>query len=909
MMNIKRMPSCIAVVVAALLLAVSCGNMLEAPKEEGVEGGMGRLSVSMGDGRAVFPEELEFGTDKELTFTLSGSLSGGEGKEIRSWSASETQTAYQVMAADTSLTVEAGQWNFTLQAKRGGTVVATASKDLEVRGGTTNRLSFGTMDYSDEGTGTVTVTISWNEVEQVTSVVAGLYNASDDTMVSGTEVTFDTIEGAQVIYTKSGVPAGTYRLKAQMYQDDAVIGTYSELVRVAGGLSSEAERELGSLNTLYTVTLDFGGQGELSTGSSFPETYNRSQTVTLPTADQVASTTGAVFLHWYEKGDTEKKAVTQIPGLDGDKTYCAYWQVAPVAFTPAGDIVTLSTDTAGATIHYTTDGTDPKTSETRQEGNSVSITQQTTVKAYATKEELKESDVVEKTYLVVTFNANGDTFADGEDTKTETVESGNAATKPTDPTNGDKVLAGWYEDRDLTKKFDFSTPVTADTTLYAYWQVAPVTFTLAGDIVTLSTATVGATIQYKLDDGEWMDYTVGTPISVTTSTTITAKATKQELNDSDVAARTYCVVTFNANGGTFADGKDTKTETVESGQKATKPTDPTDPTNGDIVLAGWYTSEDDGTTLAATAYSFDTPVVGDITLYAWWLPNPGTVVSNGLTIDEIKLEKTSEVQVLSEAVDLSSLEVSSSEVFISGRSGTIQPFVMGQYEVTQQLYFAVMGKNPSYYKTGTEDEEPKEWGLPVEEVSWYDAVVFCNKLSERMGLEPVYSKGGQTDTSGWGEVPTSRDAGWNAITCDFAKSGYRLPTEAEWELAARGGDPEAGAWEYTYAGTNEESTLKNYAWYSDEGRDSKTHEVGTKAANSLGLHDMSGNVLEWCWDWHGSIEAGTPSGGAASGSNRVCRGGHWYSGAFGCSVSYRYGTNPSNSYDDLGFRLVRSSSK
>ena len=268
MMNIKRMPSCIAVVVAALLLAVSCGNMLEAPKAEGVEGGTGRLSVSMGDGRAVFPEELEFGTDKELTFTLSGSLDGGEDKEIRSWSAEGDKTAHQVMAADTSLTVEAGRWSFTLQAKRGGTVVATASKDLEVRGGTTNSLSFGTMDYSNEGTGTVTVTISWNEVERVTSVVAGLYNASDDTMVENTQQTLTPAE-SKVTYTKSDVPAGTYRLKAQMKQGETVIGTYSELVRVAGGLSSEAERELGSLNTLYTVTFNANG----GTGTMDSQTF------------------------------------------------------------------------------------------------------------------------------------------------------------------------------------------------------------------------------------------------------------------------------------------------------------------------------------------------------------------------------------------------------------------------------------------------------------------------------------------------------------------------------------------------------------------------------------------------------------------------------------------------------------
>ena len=744
MMNIKRMLSCIAVVVAALLLAVSCGNMLEAPKAEGVEGGMGRLSVSMGDGRAVFPEELKFEADKELTFTLSGSLDGGEDKEIRSWKAEGDKTAYQVMAADTSLTVEAGQWSFTLQAKRGGTVVATASKDLEVRGGTTNKLSFGTMAYSDEGTGTVTVTISWNEVERVTSVVVGLYNASDDTMVENTQQPLTPAE-SKVTYTKSDVPAGTYRLKAQMYQDDAVIGTYSELVRVAGGLSSEAERELESLNTLYTVTLDFGEEGSLSTGSSFQETYNRSQTVTLPTADQVASTTGAVFLHWYEEGDTEKKAVTEIAGMDGDKTYCAYWQVAPVTFSPAGDAtVTLST-TEEATIHYAVNGGEEKTG---------------------------------------------------------------------------------------------ASPVT---------------------------------------------------VSVTEDTTITARATKQGLNDSDVVEKTYLVVTFKANGGS-----EVAPQVLESGKAATEPIDLT---NGDKVLAGWYTSADGGTTLADTAYSFDTPVEGDITLYAWWLPKPGTVVSDGLTIGNIKLKKTSEVQVLSEAVTFASLykEGVDSKVFISGRSGTIQPFVMGQYEVTQQLYKAVMGK-----WGGTEPSDTYGEGdeYPAYYVSWYDAVVFCNELTKEVlgeGACVYYS-----DAEFTAVYTTGDGASEKTSYMDTSKSGYRLPTEAEWELAARGGNAGAGAWQYTYAGSD---NIDGVAWYNE----SKTHQVGTKAANSLNLYDMSGNVWEWCWDrWASSIEAGTPSGGAASGSNRVTRGGGWSNITSWCSVSSRNPSLPEDRKNGLGFRLVRS---
>jgi formylglycine-generating enzyme required for sulfatase activity len=163
----------------------------------------------------------------------------------------------------------------------------------------------------------------------------------------------------------------------------------------------------------------------------------------------------------------------------------------------------------------------------------------------------------------------------------------------------------------------------------------------------------------------------------------------------------------------------------------------------------------------------------------------------------------------------------------------------------------------------------------------------------------------------YGAIPPANDNDWNAATRDTTKNGYRLPTEMEWMWAAMGADrtsqPNTTGYSKTYAGSVEAGTanLGNYAWYYDNS-DSKTHEVGKKAANELGLKDMSGNVWEWCWDWYNSYPAGerTDYAGAASGSYRVHRGGSWGNNASNYTVAVRGYGNP-NGWDlSIGFRVV-----
>jgi formylglycine-generating enzyme required for sulfatase activity len=270
---------------------------------------------------------------------------------------------------------------------------------------------------------------------------------------------------------------------------------------------------------------------------------------------------------------------------------------------------------------------------------------------------------------------------------------------------------------------------------------------------------------------------------------------------------------------------------------------------------------------------------------------------------------------------------------------TLNGFHMGIYPVTQALYQEVTGENWSRFKTSVDGDDPTN--RPVEMVSWYEVIVFCNKLSIKEGLSPAYTMyksnapdadlpvnrwtdipaNWSTNPADWGKIPlnyyeTSLTR-WDAVRIVEASNGYRLPTEAQWEYACRAGTPTPFNTGDNI--TTDQANYNGYYPYNDNPEGiyrQRTTEVNTFAPNDWGLYDMHGNVWEWCWDWYdydyykngAQTDPTGPATRPVDSEFRVVRGGAWNHWAENLRSALRYGEYPyewDNEGEAYGFRLVR----
>ncbi len=334
--------------------------------------------------------------------------------------------------------------------------------------------------------------------------------------------------------------------------------------------------------------------------------------------------------------------------------------------------------------------------------------------------------------------------------------------------------------------------------------------------------------------------------------------------------------------------------------------------------------ESDGLEYDKNSEGVSIETLGDITLQAKAFKDNGKSDTEK-AVYSVRIVELKDVEKM-EMVEIEGGEFKQEEVMLDGFTHSISSFEMGKFEVTYELWYIVYtwakdngynfqnagmegsitggGYFPNYNNIGKEPTSENKLH-PVTMISWRDAIVWCNAYSESCGYTPVYKAGSKILKD------SSNATNCDKATMDAQANGYRLPTEGQWQYAAsnKGQTPKDYASGAT-ANYNDSSACSEVAWYSSNS-DDDTHPVGEKNANALEIHDMSGNVLEWCWDWKADYpqiedtEKETDYEGASSGTERVNRGGHYTGGAKLLRITKRLSMEPKNATLTCGLRVTR----
>ena len=574
-----------------------------------------------------------------------------------------------------------------------------------------------------------------------------------------------------------------------------------------------------------------------------------------------------------------------------------------------GTEVTISCATEGAKIYYTIDGTEP-TEKSKEYKAAIIVMPPMTLKAIAVKDGMNDSAVasanytIKETVAIPVFGVAPGAVNSGTSVIISCATEGARIYYTTDGTEPTAKSTEYTAAISVTEavtlkaiavKTGMNNSVVASASYTIKGTVAIPVFSVesgavnSGTSVIISCATEGARIYYTTDGTEptasSTEYKAA--ISVTPPMTIKAIAVKDGMNDSAVASASYTI-----KGTVVTPEFSVESSAVNTGTSVTI----TCVTEGAKI---YYTTDGTEPTAKSTEYKAAISVTPPMTIKAIAVKdgmNDSTVASVSYTISSF-------VKVKGTTITGTEEWTPTSNVFVSRRGITIPDMYVCDHEVTRGEFKELMGTDPStasaYDKDGKMLTEDAVLNNPVTGVSWYAAIAYCNKLSLKENLTPCYSVSGVTDWENlaYSSIPSSRISTWDALTYDKEANGYRLPTEAEWEWLARGGE------NYTYAGSN---TVNDVAW--SDTNNTGTREVKTKKANGYGLYDMSGNVFEWCYDWgnDNSVSSSTADTGVSSGTDRVFRGGSWYTKNNFCAVSSRRHNYPFNCNSILGFRVVRN---